>query len=167
MENRIQFDDLRQEDLSKVKEIYNFYILNTTTTFHTEKVSVKELGQSIYVGHERYKSYIIRSGEKDCGFCFLTHFKKRQAYDRTAEISIYLRPEFKAKGIGQLALRKLEDQAIQGGIKVLIGVITHENEPSIKLFERAGYKKCAHYRQVGMKFNKLLDVVAYQKNLET
>ena len=39
----------------------------------------------------------------------------------------------------------------------------HEN--SICLFARCGFEKCAHYKQVGQKFDELLDVVAYQKQL--
>jgi phosphinothricin acetyltransferase len=162
---QVSFQELGEGDMNKVRDIYNFYILNTTATFHTEKISVEELNQSIYIGHPLYKSYLILAHDQVCGFCFLTHFKKRQAYDRTAEISIYLRPEFKAKGIGRQALELLEEQAEKKGIRVIIAVITHENEASIKLFEKTGYEKCAHYKQVGMKFNKLLDVVAYQKIL--
>lgn len=163
----IQFQELNEEGLSKVRDIYNFYILNTTATFHTEKISIEELNESIYIGHARYKSFLIIRDEQVCGFCYLTHYKKRQAYDRTAELSIYLRPEFKAKGIGTRALEFLEEQALENGIKVLVAVITEENETSLKLFEKADYEQCARFKQVGEKFNKLLNVVAYQKFLET
>jgi phosphinothricin acetyltransferase len=49
---------------------------------------------------------------------------------------------------------------------VLVGVITAENKQSVSLFEKCGFEKCAHYRKVGEKFNRLLDVVAYQKILD-
>jgi L-amino acid N-acyltransferase YncA len=100
-----------------------------------------------------------------CGFCYISQYKKRQAYDRTAEVSLYLKPEYTGMGIGKLALGFLEKVAIEKGISVLIGIISGDNENSIKLFEKQGYDKCAHYKQVGEKFNKILDVVSYQKIL--
>lgn len=56
-----------------------------------------------------------------------------------------------------------EDARKTGVIKVFIGIISVDNSGSVKLFENAGYVKCAHFRNVGEKFGKILDVVAYQK----
>jgi phosphinothricin acetyltransferase len=99
------------------------------------------------------------------GYCFLTNYKKRQAYDRTAEVTIYLDPESCKKGIGKIALAHLEKIAIENGLKNLIGIITGDNEDSIGLFARSGFIKCAHFKNVGEKFNKVLDVVAFQKEI--
>ena len=46
---------------------------------------------------------------------------------------------------------------------MLMGIISGDNAGSIKLFEKAGYEKCGHFRQIGEKFGRILDVVAYQK----
>jgi L-amino acid N-acyltransferase YncA len=159
----VKFIDLQEKDFSFVKEIYDYYILNTTATFHTGLISLEELKSVIPAGHPKYKSYLIEYNGNLCGYCYLSRYKPRQAYDRTAEITLYLKPEFWNKGIGTATIRKLEQEAIQHGICVLIGVITGENLSSIKLFEKCGYEKCAHYKQVGEKFNRLLDVVSYQK----
>ena len=59
----------------------------------------------------------------------------------------------------------LEKTAFKHGIKVLIGIISGDNQSSIKLFEKCGFEKCGHYKQVGEKFGKILDVVSYQKIL--
>jgi L-amino acid N-acyltransferase YncA len=48
---------------------------------------------------------------------------------------------------------------------VLMATICGENDKSIRLFEKNGYFKCAHYKEVEEKFGELLDVVAYQKIL--
>jgi L-amino acid N-acyltransferase YncA len=52
------------------------------------------------------------------------------------------------------------------GIRVLITHSTGDNAASIRMVEKNGYDKCAHYRQVGEKFGQRLDVVAYQKILD-
>ena len=161
-----EFVDLREKDFDAVKEIYDYYILNSTATFHTEKVPVETLKETIPAGHPRYKSYLIKYGGNTCGYCYISQYKNRKAYDRTAEVTVYLMPGYTGKGFGKLALKKLEDEARQQGISVLIGIIAGDNDHSIKLFERCGYEKCAHFRKVGEKFNRILDVVAFQKILD-
>ncbi|MBA4058069.1 MAG: GNAT family N-acetyltransferase, partial [Marivirga sp.] len=78
---------------------------------------------------------------------------------------IYLKNGVFRKGIGKAALEYLEHTAREKGLKNLIGVISGDNVSSIALFEKAGYTKCAHYKNVGEKFNKILDVVSFQKEL--
>ena len=68
-------------------------------------------------------------------------------------------------GIGRQALEYLEREARSVKLFILIGVISGDNVSSIRAFEKAGYVKCAHFRNVGEKFNTVLDVVAYQKEL--
>lgn len=161
----LRFTDLTERDFPAVKAIYDWYILNSTATFHTEPIQIDQLREFIYLDHPIYKSYLIYDGERLAGYGILTNHKKRQAYDRTAEITIYLAPGQQRKGIGKRILQHLEDVAVANGLKNLLGVITGDNTASIALFESAGYVKCAHYKNVGEKFNKVLDVVAYQKEI--
>jgi len=116
--------------------------------------------------NKKYRSFLIKAENECYGFCYITQYKKRQAYDRTAEISLYLKSEFTGKGIGNTVLPFLEKVAKDNGISVLIGIISGDNGDSIKLFERNGYEKCGHLKQVGEKFNKILDVVSYQKIIQ-
>jgi L-amino acid N-acyltransferase YncA len=161
----IQFEELKEVDLPEVKEIYDWYIKNTTATFHTEPITTEQLKEFIYIHHPLYRSYLIYANNKIAGYCFITNYKKRQAYDRTAELTIYLSPGSRNKGIGKMALMHLEKMAAEAGLRNLLGVISGDNQNSIALFEKAGYTKCAHYKNVGEKFNKLLDVVSFQKEI--
>jgi phosphinothricin acetyltransferase len=159
----IQLVDMTEEDFIPVKEIYDHYIQNSTATYHTDKVSVAELKQYILIGHPKYRSFLIKDGNSICGFCYISRFKDRQAYHRTAEVTIYLKPEFTGAKIGSWVLEELEKTALNNGISVLVGVIGGENIHSIRLFEKCGYEKCAHFKKVGEKFNRILDMVAFQK----
>lgn len=159
----LKFIHLQEKDLHFVKDLYNYYILNSTATFHTTAVSTEELKKFIPVNHPRYSSFLIEYEGRACGYCYLSQYKPRKAYDRTAEITVYLKPEYHGKGIGKTTMNMLEEIAKQKDICVLTGFITDENQGSIRLFEKCGYQKCAHFRQVGEKFNRLLDVVGYQK----
>jgi phosphinothricin acetyltransferase len=100
------------------------------------------------------------------GFCFLTRFRKKPAYDRTAEIGLYLTPGYTGKGTGQAMVRFLEDYARGHEIDVILATISGENRNSIRLFEILGYERCAHYRQIAIKFGRRLDLMNYEKILE-
>lgn len=163
---QIQFIDICESDFEFMKEVYDHYILTSTSTYYTEKISIDELKEFIPVGHKKYKSFLIKADGLACGFCYISQYKKRQAYDRTAEVSLYLKPGFTGQGIGQKALKHLCEVARKNGINVLIGIISGDNATSIKLFEKCGFEKCGHLKQVGKKFNKILDVVFYQKILD-
>jgi hypothetical protein len=104
----VEFFPVTKKDLAAVMEIYNYYILNSTATFHSEKMSHNELEEFLFVSHPKYPSFVMKDHDEITMYCFLTRYKKRQAYDRSAELSVYLKPAFTGKGIGPGALNYLE-----------------------------------------------------------
>ena len=163
--SNIRFLPAQEEDYLAIKEIYDYYILHSTATFHTEPITIKELKEFMYTDHPIYKTFLINVEETLAGYCYYSFYKKRQAYNRTAEITIYLKPEFTGKGIGKKSIHFLESEALKFGIRNFLAVITGNNTESLKLFEKMCYIKCAHFKNVGEKFNKILDVVAFQKEI--
>jgi phosphinothricin acetyltransferase len=164
MDNLI-FQRAEENDLQTMLVIYNFYLITTTATFDYAPISREEFLRRIFIGHEKYQTYLFHLRNEFAGFCFLTQYRKKEAYDRTAEIGLYLKTEFTGKGIGKIAVAYLEKAAIEKQIRVIIASISGENSASMKLFASLGYEKCAHYKQIGEKFGRLLDVVDYEKIL--
>lgn len=162
---KLDFKNIQEKDLPLVKEIYDWYIANSTATFHTQPISLDELKELLYFDHHLYHSFLIYADDELAGYCFTTHFKKRQAYNRTAEVTIYLKDGFGGKGIGKKTLHFIEEKAKNNGIKNLLGIITGDNTGSIALFSKCGYFECANFKNVGEKFGKILDVVGYQKEI--
>ena len=159
----IRFEEMKDEFLPEVMRIYNYYIMNSTATFHSKELNLEDMRAIVYTGAERFKSFVIKDGERICGYSILSPFKKREAYDATAEVTVYLDDACTGKGVGSKAIKHLEDVAKDNDFHVLLAIICGENDSSIKLFHKLGYEKCAHYKEVGKKFGRLLDVVSYQK----
>lgn len=156
---------VQPDHLEAILKIYQHYVDHSTATFHTGIVTPDELREKILIGHPRYKSFVISVDGVIRGYCYLSQYNKRQAYDRTAELSIYMAHDFTGKGVGKLVLRQLEEVARQVGIVVLLAIITGDNLKSIQAFAASGYVKCGDLKEVGEKFGRLLDVVFYQKIL--
>lgn len=161
----ITFEAIKPQHLQQVLDIYSYYVLNTTATFHINPPSLEEMARMVFFDNPRYQTFVILEAEIVCGYVLVNQFKSREAYDRTAEVTIYLRPDYAGKGVGSQALQYIEKYAADQDIQVLVAVISGDNQKSMDLFARNGYTKCAHYRQVGEKFGQLLDMVAFQKIL--
>ena len=109
------FREITEDDLELVREIFNYYIIHTTNNYRTVPLSLKDLREIINPGHPKYKSFLITERNDPCGFVYLSQFRNRSAYDRTAEITVYLKPEHcLVLKDGVLAMRTLQ----AGGRKI-------------------------------------------------
>lgn len=159
----VDFKPIQPENIKDVTVIYNYYVENSTATFHLASISEQEMEDTLSLGHPTYQSFLIFCEGELAGFCYLSQFRKKEAYDISAEVTLYIKHNFTGKKLGNTVLEFMEKIASQVGVKNLIGVITSENEGSIKLFERNGYFKCGHLKNIGVKFGRALDVISYQK----
>lgn len=161
--NKIKFEEIQETHLTKVLEIYTYYVLNTTATFHAHALDLEEMRELVIFDNPKYKTFVLYDENTLCGYVILTQHKKREAYDVTAEVTVYLKHDYVGKGVGTLAVKFIEEFAKTKELHVLVATICGENSKSIRVFERNGYVKCAHYKEVGKKFGQFLDLVAYQK----
>ena len=159
----ISFKEMTQEYVAPALEIYNYYIRNSTATFHKAELNEDEMSKILFHENPKYRTYAILLDECVCGYVLLTQHKVRQAYDFTAEVTLYLKQDCTGRGIGTRALEFIEQYARTTDIHVLVSTISGENESSCRLFEKQGYEKCAHYKEVGYKFDRWVDLVVYQK----
>ncbi|MDF2523867.1 MAG: Phosphinothricin N-acetyltransferase [Clostridiales bacterium] len=159
------FHEAGEKHIEDLLNIYNYYVLYTTATFHAKPLTEEAMRSLIFFHNPKYKTFVMIKDDVLIGYVLLTQHKSREAYDRTGEVTVYLKPDYIGAGVGSLAVKYIEEFAKQKDFHVLVATICGENQKSIKVFERNGYEKCAHYKQVGSKFNQWLDVVAYQKIL--
>lgn len=159
----MEFIPLNKSHMNIIKDIYNYYIENTTATFHLSKVDTAQMESLVITNHSKFPSWVITERDEVIGYCLLTRYSQRGAYDRTAEIVIYLSPDYIGRGIGRKALQFLDNNAARLGFKALLARISSENIASIKLFEQADYFHCGLFKEVGEKFDRIIDVVLMEK----
>lgn len=159
------FEEITEQDLTEVREIYNYYVSNTTISFHTEELTLKEIKASVINRDPRFKSFVIKEENEIKGYVLITQYKSKQAYDFSGEVTIYLKPDIVGKGIGGTALLFIENVAREQGFYTLIATVCMENTRSKSLFEKHGYEQCAMFKGVGYKFDRRLDIGSFQKVL--
>ncbi|RUS45850.1 GNAT family N-acetyltransferase [Cohnella sp. AR92] len=161
----LTFEEITEKHLIDIKEIYNYYVLNTTISFHTEELDIDQIKASVMNKNPRYKSYVIIDVKEIVGYVLITQFKSKQAYDISGEVTIYLKPNCLGQGIGKQALIFIEEVAKEQKFNSLMATICMENTRSKSLFEKNGYEQCALFKEVGYKFERKLDIGSFQKIL--
>lgn len=156
---------LKPEQLPEVLEIYNYYVLETTSTFHIHALSLPEMSSITFFANRRHKSFALLDKDKLCGYVLLHEFRTREAYNDCAEVSLYLRSDYTGRGLGTMALQYIEKVARENQFHVLVATISGQNKTSQQVFAKNGYVQCAYFREVGKKFGQVLDSVSYQKIL--
>jgi phosphinothricin acetyltransferase len=100
------------------------------------------------------------------GWAALSDHRPRGGYLHTVENSIYVHPGHVGRGLGQRLLHKVIDDATRHGFHVIVAGVCTESQASLALHERAGYQRVAHFREIGRKFDRWLDVVYLQRFLQ-
>lgn len=165
---KISFLKVKDEHVKRICEIYNYYVKNTTVTYHYFEHTEEQMKEILYSRDSRFNSFAIIDDDTEeiIGYCMITKFKNREAFNRCGEVVVYLDERYLSKGIGKLVLDYLEDEARKQDFHTLIASISSDNERSIRLFESKGYFRCAHFKEVGYKFDKVLDLYYYEKILD-
>ncbi len=163
--DEISFVPVSESHIEELTLIYNYYIAHSTATFHIRKMSTDEMRKVLLSGDSRFCAFTIFQKGKIIGYVMLSRYKPREAYDSSAEISVYFEPEATHRGLGKTALDFIEKFALENNFHSLLATITGENDYSVRLFEKSGYQRCAHLREVGIKFDRIMDVFVYQKIL--
>ncbi|HEV8157990.1 MAG TPA: arsinothricin resistance N-acetyltransferase ArsN1 family B [Pyrinomonadaceae bacterium] len=146
------------DDAGQIAEIYNFYILNTHHTFETEPLSAEEMRERVAEICENYPYLVAEENGEILGYVYATQFKLRQAYKHSVEASIYVKNQAKQKGIGSKLYEKLLAELAETDVHAIIAGISLPNEASVKFHEKLGYEKVAHFKEVGYKLGRWVDV---------
>lgn len=164
----IQIRNATEADLQDVLYIYNDAILHTTAVYNYQP-------HTLEMRHEWFRNkqqdqlpvFVAVLEGKVVGFSTYGPFRPWAAYKYTVEISVYIAPEHRGKGIARLLYPPLFDKAREQQLHVLVAGIDASNTASIRLHEHFGFVQTGHFKEVGYKFGQWLDLVFMQLILST
>jgi len=156
----------RPEDVPAVTAIYNDEVRHGTGTFDTEPRSDAQTREWLRAHGEKRPVIVAEEEGKVVGWASLSEWSSRCAYARTAEVSVYVDPDARGRGVAGGLLDELLRRGREAGIAQALARITEGNEASLRLHRRRGFVDAGLLRRVGEKFGKVLDVRILQKSLE-
>lgn len=149
------------QDLPTIVAIYNSTIPGRMVTADLEPVST-ENRLVWFDQHDpsRRPLWVVENeNHKVIAWMSFSDFSERAAYNITAEISIYLDPVTRGKGLGSLLLQYAIEHAPELGVHKLLGKIFAHNEPSIKLFKKYGFDEWGNLPDVCLLDGELRSVL--------
>ncbi len=153
-------------DVAAITAINAWYVENSTAVFDIIPLTTEEMMKKITAICEAYPFFVYERDGRVEGFAYAHPWKEKKAYSKTWETTIYLSPTLVANGIGGRLMQTLFEACRAGGCHTLIACITAENEISCRFHERLGFQQASHFKEVGEKFGRRLDVFDYQLILD-
>jgi phosphinothricin acetyltransferase len=138
----IKICDATEADLPAIVEIHNAAIASRISTAQLEPVTV-ESQREWFHAHSPVQCpiWVTELEGAIAGWLSFTEFLPRCAYRGTVELSVYISEQFRRRGLGRKLLQEAIARAPQLGIHSLVGLIFGHNEPSIALFQAAGFER--------------------------
>ena len=148
-----------EDDLPRLLEIYNDIIKNTTAVYDYEPHTIEMRKQWWETKQSQgFPVFVAEEEGHISGFSSIGPFRAWAAYKFSVENSVYVASDARGKGIGKLLIPPLLDASKKLGMHTVIAGIDATNEASIKLHKRFGFEEVAHFKQVGWKFERWLDL---------
>lgn len=163
----MQLRDAVEGDLPGILAIYNEVIANSTAIYTEKPVPLDD--RLTWFKTRREQGYPVLVASDDTGilgFASFGDFRTWPCYLFTVEHSIHVRADRRGCGVGRALMEALIPRASALGKHVLVAGIEADNAASLRLHETLGFERTAHFREVGRKFNRWLDLVFMQRFLD-
>jgi L-amino acid N-acyltransferase YncA len=159
--------DTVADDLSAITAIYADEVLHGTATFELDPPDTVEMASRLAAVRAQGLPWLTAEIDgRAVGYAYLSPFRLRPAYRYCVELSVYIAPEARGRGVGRLLMQALIDRARALGLRHLIGAIGDSaNAASIGLHKAVGFREAGVWRQTGWKFDRWIDVVLMQLDL--
>ena len=152
------------DDAEAIARIYDHYVRNTAISFEEDPVApIAIAGRIAKVLSTPLPYLVVAPADRVIGYAYAARWHGRSAYRFAVETSIYLDPNEVGNGLGICLYSTLLDRLKDHGLHAAIGGIALPNEASVALHERLGFAKVAHYREIGFKLGRWIDVGYWQR----
>lgn len=155
----MQIRPLGPDDWPAIKEIYELGIATGLATFEDDVPGWEDWNGS----RLPFGRLVATVDQQVVAWAVLSPVSKRAAYAGVAEITLYVHPAFKRRGIGQSLLETCVANSEQNGIWTLNAVIFSENTGSIRLFEKAGFRKVGYRERIARKNGIWKDTILMER----
>jgi len=147
------------EDSQAITHIYNHYILNSVCTFEEQVITPQTIAERMdSIKAANLPWLVVESESGIAGYAYASLWKDRSAYRYSVESTVYVSPDMLGMGFGSHLYEALLAELRQQKVHTVIGGIALPNQASLRLHEKFGFQKVAHFQEVGYKFGQWVDV---------
>lgn len=131
-----------RNDLAQIVAIYNATIPTHLATADTEPVSVESRIPWFEDHRPDFRPlWVVEADHRIAAWLSFSAFYGRPAYNKTAELSVYVAESFRRRGMGAYLLAAAVSHAPALKVDTLLGFIFGHNAPSLALFAGFGFSQ--------------------------
>jgi L-amino acid N-acyltransferase YncA len=152
-------------DLPAILDIYNEVIRTSTAVYADEPKSLEDRRAWFEDRRAQHYPVLVATGASDqvLGFSSFGDFRSWPGYRYTVEHMVHVHADARGKGLGTQLIEALFPYARDLGKHVMVAGVDADNAASIALHKKLGFEAVAHFREVGFKFGRWLDLVFLQR----
>ena len=154
--------DLRSEDWPEVARIFREGIETGNATFETEVPSWEEWDGAHLSPHR----FAAERDGRVVGWIALLPVSSRECYSGVAEVSLYVGEGARSQGVGRELLAAAIESAERSGIWTLQTSVFPENEASLRLLRRFGFREVGTRERIGWLHGIWRDTVLVERRSE-
>ena len=148
-----------EDDLPAMLAIYNDIILNTTAVWHNEPHTLEMRKEWFALKKEqKHPVFVAEEDGSLVGFSTIGSFRPWPGYRFTVENSVYVAAGSRGKGIAKLLIPPLIAAAKELNLHAIVAGIEATNDASIGLHKKFGFIEVAHFKEIGYKFDRWMDL---------
>jgi len=155
-------------DLAAIRAIFNDVIATSTAVYFFAPATLED--RTAWFNARTAAGFPVLVAERDgavLGFASFAEFRGTwPGYRYSVEHSVHVRADGRGQGIGPALVAALFPYAVALGKHVMIGGIDAANAASLRMHARLGFEEVAHFREVGHKFGRWLDLIFVQRFLD-
>jgi phosphinothricin acetyltransferase len=148
------YRDATEADLPRIVAIYNFAVATRKCSCDLDPTTV-EARRASFLEHTPHHRplWVAEDPNKPelgaIGYLGFFHFmNERPGYFITADLAIYLHPDYLGKGLGTYLLERAIARSPSLAIETLTATIFASNEASVALFRKMGFEQWGHMPRV-------------------
>lgn len=153
-----------QTDLPALLDIYNYEVVNGVATLDLAPKTLQE--RQAWMDSHNVENHPLILAEEDnviLGYASLSTYREKEAYRSTVELSVYVHPDHRGKGVASAMMDALLEEARRDQrTHTVVSVITSGNQASTRLHEKFGFTYCGRIQEVGWKNGQLQDIDNWQ-----
>lgn len=150
-------------DIPAILAIYGPYILHTTHTFEYTVPTEAEFTARFLSYTRQFPWLVWEENGQVLGYAYGSPPFSRAAYQWCCEVSVYLHPQARGRGIGSRLYDALEAIVLRQGYRVIYALVTTENTESVAFHQRRGYRQVTVMPDCGVKFGRWIGIVYLEK----
>ena len=159
----LRIEPMRPEDWDRVRGIYLEGIATGQATFETTAPA----WEAWDAAHMRAARLVAREGKATLGWAALSPVSSRCVYAGVAEVSVYVAAAARGRGVGRALLAALIAAAERDGLWTLQAGIFPENEASLAVHRRCGFREVGRRERLGKLNGAWRDVLLLERRSPT